>query len=316
MTRPATSARGRTATTSTDLTRSGAGGAGGVDAPASQHEHQRTLARAGEPAPVDPAPVVEALRDGELEILGRLVGSSNNAMVVRVWPSRTGNASSGVEPASAPSPRSLFGKPLEPDDLLAVWKPTIGERPLFDFPIGTLTRREVAAYLVSEALAWEIVPPTLLRDGPHGEGMVQQWIDIDPEADVIDMVNTGDPRLRRVAVFDAVANNTDRKAGHLLPVPGGHLFAVDHGVTFSVEPKLRTVLWAWADEPFDEDELAGLRRVRDALDGADAPLLAALRELISMREIEATGARIDELLATGRFPSPSPDWPAIPWPPY
>jgi uncharacterized repeat protein (TIGR03843 family) len=268
------------------------------------------------PAPLDLGAVVDTLRAGELEVLGRLVGSSNNAMVVRVWPSPTVDEALGAKPAGAPPPQSQFGKPLEPGDLLAVWKPTIGERPLFDFPIGTLTRREVAAYLVSEALGWGIVPPTLLRHGPHGEGMVQQWIDIDPEADVIDMVNSDDPRLRRVAVFDAVANNTDRKAGHLLPVPGGHLFAVDHGVTFSVVPKLRTVLWSWADEPFDEQELAGLRRVRDALDGSGAVLPLALRELISMREIEATGARIDELLATGRFPRPNPDWPAIPWPPY
>ncbi len=280
------------------------GGAGAGDAPAVK------------PAPLDPGAVVDTLRAGELEVLGRLVGSSNNAMVVRVWPSPTVDAALGIDLTGAPTRQSQFGRPLDPGDLLAVWKPTIGERPLFDFPIGTLTRREVAAYLISEALGWGIVPPTLLRHGPHGEGMVQQWIDIDPEADVIDMVNSDDPRLRRVAVFDAAANNTDRKAGHLLPVPGGHLFAVDHGVTFSVVPKLRTVLWSWADEPFDAEELAALRRVRHALDGAGAALPMALRELISMREIEATGARIDELLATGRFPRPNPDWPAIPWPPY
>jgi hypothetical protein len=242
-----------------------------------------------------------ALREGELEVIGRLVGSSNNAMVVRVW--------AGPDPG--------FGKPLEPDDLLAVWKPTAGERPLFDFPIGTLTRREVAAHLVSEALGWGIVPPTLLRDGPAGEGMLQEWIDVDPDADVIAMVNGDDIRLRRVAVFDAIVNNTDRKAGHLLPVPGGHLYAVDHGVTFSVVPKLRTVLWAWEGDPFDPEELAGLRRVREAL-GSGArrgPLAVELAELLAEREIEATRARIGGLLEGGRFPSPSADWPAIPWPP-
>ena len=236
-------------------------------------------------------------------------------MVVRVWPAPAEIPAKGAAHNRVLTPQSQFGKPLEPDDLLAVWKPTIGERPLFDFPIGTLTRREVAAHLLSEALGWGIVPPTLLREGPHGEGMVQQWIEIDPEADVIDMVNTDDPRLRRVAVLDAVINNTDRKAGHLLPVPGGHLYAVDHGVTFSVVPKLRTVLWAWADEPFDHDELAALRRVRLALD-ATGPLRSALRELIASAEIDATEARIDDLLETGRFPGPNPDWPAIPWPPY
>ena len=245
-------------------------------------------------------------------------------MVVRVWPAPPEDASPDAASTGAPRLHPGVGKPLEAGDLLAVWKPTIGERPLFDFPIGTLTRREVAAYLVSEALGWGIVPPTLLRDGPYGEGMLQRWIDIDPEADVVDMVNTDDPRLRRVAVFDAVANNTDRKAGHLLPVPGGHLFAVDHGVAFSIVPKLRTVLWAWADEPFDEEEVAGLRRVRDALRGPNAgqpgegagALAAALADLLSAGEIGATSARVDELLGTGRFPRPNPDWPAIPWPPY
>jgi uncharacterized repeat protein (TIGR03843 family) len=256
------------------------------------------------PAAPDPS-VIDALREGELEVLGGLVGSTNNAMVVRVWPH-------GTHP-------SAFGGPLEESDLLGVWKPTIGERPLFDFPIGTLTRREVAAYLVSEALGWAIVPPTLLREGPHGEGSLQLWIDVDPEADVIDIVNGADPRLRRIAVLDAVLNNTDRKAGHLLPVPGGHLHAVDHGVTFAIEPKLRTVLWAWAGEPFEPEELEALRRVRDALGEAEAdapgPLAAALGELLFVDEVDATRARVDELLGTGVFPGPSPDWPAIPWPP-
>src|SRR5689334_22578569 len=178
-------------------------------------------------------------------------------MVVRVWPR-------GTHP-------SMFGGPLQESDVLGVWKPTIGERPLFDFPIGTLTRREVASYLVSEALGWGIVPPTLLRDGPHGEGMLQRWIDMDEDADVIDLVNRADPRLRRVAVLDAVLNNTDRKAGHLLPVPGGHMHAVDHGVTFSIEPKLRTVLWHWAEEPFEAAEVAALKRVQAALGTASAP---------------------------------------------
>ncbi len=246
------------------------------------------------------------LRDGELEVIGGLLGSSNNAMVVRVWPSS--------EPPSA----DALGRPLEDGDLLAVWKPTLGERPLFDFPIGTLARREVAAYLVSEALGWGIVPPTLLRQGPNGEGMLQAWIDADPDADVIAMVNGDDPRLRRVATFDAAVNNTDRKAGHLLPIRGGHLYAVDHGVTFSTEPKLRTVLWSWEAEPFDGEELAGLARVREALgsDESPGPLDVALGDLLAADEIQATRARVADLLETGRFPSPNPDWPAVPWPPY
>jgi hypothetical protein len=233
--------------------------------------------------------ILAALQGGELEVIGRLVGSSNNAMVVRV---------DGRE------------------DLLAVWKPTRGEQPLFDFPIGTLTRREVASYLVSEAIGWGIVPPTLLREGPYGEGMVQQWIDVDPEVDIVAMIMADDPRLRRVAVLDAVLNNTDRKGGHLLPIPGGHLYAVDHGVTFSVVPKLRTLLWAWEGEPFDAEERAGLERVRAGLDDGDAGSLAAsLRDLLAAPEVEATRLRVDELLAAGIFPSPNPEWPAIPWPP-
>ena len=277
--RPATSARARTAITSTEVPR-----------------------RRGDDR-------VGLLRDGELEVIGRLIGSSNNAMVVRVWP-----AGSPVPALSADSPP----RPIAGGDLLAVWKPTAGERPLFDFPLGTLSRREVAAWLVSEAMGWRIVPPTVLREGPYGEGMLQQWIDVDPDADVVAMVNDDDPRLRRVAAFDAVVNNTDRKAGHLLPVLGGHLHAVDHGVTFSVEPKLRTVLWAWEGEPFEPEEVAALRRVSDGLGkgAVPGPLAVALSELLSLDEIEATRARTAALLDTGRFPGPNPDWPAIPWPPY
>jgi hypothetical protein len=238
---------------------------------------------------VAPDDILAALRGGELDVIGRLVGSSNNAMVVRV---------DGRE------------------DLLAVWKPTRGERPLFDFPIGTLTRREVAAYLVSEAIGWGIVPPTLLREGPYGEGMVQQWIDVDPDVDIVAMIMGDDPRLRRIAVFDAVVNNTDRKGGHLLLIPSGHLYAVDHGVTFSVVPKLRTLLWAWEGQPLDDEERAGLERVRAGLENrAGGSLATSLRELLATPEVEATRLRVDELLAAGVFPSPNPEWPAIPWPP-
>ena len=285
--RPATSARGRTATTSTE------------PAP-----------RTGE-APTAGEATTELLRTADLEPIGWLAGSSNYAMVVRAVPV---GALTGDDPSAAGA--STAGPSSA--GILAVWKPTAGERPLCDFPIGTLTRREVAAYLVSEALGWGIVPETLLRDGPAGEGMIQRWIEIDPTADVIAMVNEDDPRLRRVAVLDAVLNNTDRKAGHLLPVPGGHVHAVDHGVTFSIVPKLRTVLWAWEGEPFDGEEVAALARVAAALGSRrePGPLATALAELLAAREIEATRARVAGLLDAGVFPSPSPDWPAIPWPPY
>jgi uncharacterized repeat protein (TIGR03843 family) len=172
----------------------------------------------------------------------------------------------------------------------------------------------VAAFAVSNAIGWDIVPPTILRDGPFGEGMVQAFVESDESVDVWSMVIEDDPRLRRMAVFDATVNNTDRKGGHILPVDGGqHLYGVDHGVTFSVVPKLRTVLWAWRGEPMDTDELAGLERLRTALAG---PLADELHDLLSPVEVRATERRVEALLHSGRFPLPSPTWPAIPWPPF
>lgn len=195
----------------------------------------------------------------------------------------------------------------------AVYKATVAERPLFDFPAGTLARREVAAFLVSEAMDWRLVPPTAHRDGPYGEGMVQQWIHADPEADVVAMVLEPDQRLRRMAVFDAIVNNTDRKGGHLLPVPGGHVFGVDHGVTFSTVPKLRTVLWGWMGEPLLPDELEGVERVLAAL---ESDLGTELRSLLARPEVTATRRRAAALLKRGRFPRPGRNWPAVPWPAF
>ena len=242
---------------------------------------------------IDPARTLEVLRDGEIEIVGRLVGSSNHAMLCRV--------------------RLACPEPEPPTVIEAVYKPTAGERPLDDFPDGTLSHREVAAYLVSEAMGWSIVPPTIRRDGPFGDGALQLWIDLDPTVDVVAMVVEDDRRLRRIATFDAAVNNTDRKGGHLLPVPGGHVYGVDHGVTFSSVPKLRTVLWGWRGRPFAADERAGLARLADALRGDLARDLAGL---LTRGEIAATRRRVVSLLESGRFPQPRPDWPAIPWPPF
>lgn len=243
---------------------------------------------------LDTAATLEILRDGEIQLVGRLLGSTNHAMLGRV-----------TLPCPDPEPAQVVE---------AVYKPTAGERPLDDFPDATLSRREVAAFLVSEATGWGIVPPTVLRDGPFGEGAVQVWIDLDPAIDVVTMVVEDDARLRRIAAFDAAVNNTDRKGGHLLPVDGGgHVFGVDHGVTFSTAPKLRTVLWGWRGAPFNDDELAGLRRLADALRG---DLARDLAPLLSRAEIAATRRRVDALLDAGRFPYPRADWPAIPWPPF
>jgi uncharacterized repeat protein (TIGR03843 family) len=236
---------------------------------------------------------LEVLREGEIELVGRLLGSTNHAMLGRV--TRT-----------CPPPEA-------PVTVEAVYKPTAGERPLDDFPDATLSRREVAAFLVSEAIGWSIVPPTVLRDGPFGEGALQLWIEADPTVDVVGMVVGDDERLRRIAVFDAAVNNTDRKGGHLLPVEGGHIFGVDHGVTFSTVPKLRTVLWGWRGDAFTDDERAGLERLAIALRG---DLARELAPLLSRLEIAATRRRVDRLLESGRFPFPRGDWPAVPWPPF
>jgi hypothetical protein len=243
---------------------------------------------------LDRATTLDVLRAGEIEIVGRIVGSSNNAMLVTV-----------TRPCPDPEPALMLD---------AVYKPIMGERPLDDFPDGTLARREVAAWHVSEASEWGIVPPTVLRDGPFGEGMVQSFVEADPEVDVVALVLGEDPRLRRMAVLDAVMNNTDRKGGHILPVAGGQqIQGVDHGVCFSPVPKLRTVLWGWRGQPFEPDELDGLHRIRTALDGE---LGATLRALLSRGEVRATIRRVDGLLASGCFPFPSPTWPAVPWPPF
>jgi hypothetical protein len=236
---------------------------------------------------------LDILAEGEIQLIGRLIGSTNHAMLGRV-----------TRRCPPPEP---------PQVLEAVYKPTAGERPLDDFPDGTLSRREVAAFLVSEAAGWGIVPPTVLRDGPFGEGALQVWIDVDPTVDVVAMIVEDDPRLRPIAVLDAALNNTDRKGGHLLPVVGGHIFGVDHGVCFSTVPKLRTLLWGWRGQPFLPEELDGLARIAEGLRGELARLLSPL---LSRAEIAATRRRVDGLLDAGRFPLPRPDWPAIPWPPF
>jgi hypothetical protein len=241
----------------------------------------------------DDVTALETLHDVEVEIVGRILGSTNHAMFGRV---------------TRPCP-----PPEAPVVVHAIYKPIAGERPLDDFPDETLARREVAAFLASEAMGWSIVPPTVLRDGPFGDGALQLWIDVDETVDIVAMVLGDDPRLRRIAVFDAAVNNTDRKGGHLLPITGGHIYGVDHGVTFSTVPKLRTLLWGWRGQSLAPDELDGLARLADALRGVLARDLAGL---LSRGEIAAARRRVDALLETRRFPLPRPDWPAIPWPPF
>jgi hypothetical protein len=199
-----------------------------------------------------------------------------------------------------------------------VYKPVSGERPLWDYPDGTLAEREYATYLTSEATGWNLVPPTVLRDGPLGTGMVQLWVEEDESCDILELINSGESvHLQRMALLDAVVNNSDRKVSHLLaisdPAGGRHIFGVDHGVSFGVEGKLRTVLWQWAGVRFEPELVDVLGRLEAQL--AEG-LGAALSELLTTREIRAARRRVRQLIATGLFPLPPTDWPAIPYPPY
>ncbi|MBQ1098144.1 SCO1664 family protein [Streptomyces sp. b94] len=260
------------------------------------------------------AAAAELLARGELTVRGRIRDASNAALYCTV-------THEGREAA-------------------CIYKPVAGERPLWDFPDGSLAQREVAAYEVSEATGWGLVPPTVLRDGPYGEGMCQLWIEAVPETELLALVEDEEPgpgwkaialaevgegrtallvhaddeRLRRLAVLDAVLNNADRKGGHLLPADEERLFGIDHGVTFHAENKLRTLLWGWAGDPLTGEALTVLDALGEALkDGGT--LAIRLGALITPAELDATRARVDALLASGKHPEPSGEWPAIPWPP-
>jgi len=244
------------------------------------------LARDGGPG-ITEAEALALLTSGELTVEGRLVDASNATFYCAV---------TSADRTAA-----------------CVYKPIAGERPLWDFPDGTLAEREVAAFEVSVALGWPIVPPTVLRDGPAGPGMVQLWIDVDETVEITRFMRRYDvERLRQIAVFDAVINNADRKGGHLLPLADGQVYGVDHGVTFHTQDKLRTVLWQWAGERLPDGMCAQLRALRGDLDAA---LGERLGELLTRREVARTKSRLDRLLASGRHPEPAGDWPPVPWPP-
>jgi len=227
------------------------------------------------------------LSQGELQVTGRLVDASN---------------------------ATLYATATHQDQsITCIYKPIAGERPLWDFSDGCLAHREYAAYLVSSYLDFNLVPLTILRDGPYGFGMVQQWVDIDESIDLAKFFATDHPRLRSMALFDAIINNTDRKIGHLLPLDGETVFGCDHGVTFHVDDKLRTVLWQWADEPFTSGEIALLKKAQSSLSGELGQLL---KPLLTEQEIAQTIRRVANLLSSGTFPLPNPDWPAVPWPAF
>jgi uncharacterized repeat protein (TIGR03843 family) len=240
------------------------------------------------PQPEDNSAALELLTLGDLEVEGRLAVASNATLYCRV---------------------RHDGK-----DAACVYKPVAGERPLWDFAVGSLAGREVAAYAVSQAAGWNLVPPTVLRDGPFGPGMCQLWIDADTSVDLVALARSSDHRgLREMAVFDAVVNNADRKIGHLLPVTDGRLFGCDHGVCFSEEYKLRTVLWQWRGRTLPKRAIEALTRLRQAL--ADEELAAELSALLTPDEVSATIQRVELLLDHRVHPYPPEDWPAVPWPP-
>jgi uncharacterized repeat protein (TIGR03843 family) len=257
---------------------------------------------------------LELLGHGSLTIEGRLVDASNTTL------------------------RAIIE--LDGVEERCVYKPVRGERPLWDFPDGTLAGREVSAYLVGAATGWSPVPPTILRDGPLGPGACQLWIDVpdDDDAPLLGFVpaahvphgwrritsardedgrryvlgHADDERLARLAAFDVVINNADRKGGHILSTPAGAVYGVDHGVSFHVENKLRTILWGWVGDALPGEIVEVLKKLRADLDG---DLGTALHEHLMIAEVAEVGARLDRLLAAGIYPEPSDDWPAVPWPP-
>lgn len=240
-------------------------------------------------AGMSPEDVRRLLCDGELEILGLLPRASN---------------------------ATLLGRLTHPDgEGLVVYKPRRGEAPLWDFPSGTLCLREQAAWTLDQHLGWDLVPPTVLRSGPAGFGAVQLWLEEDLDFDVRRLPDTHPDDLRRMVVFDVVANNADRKAGHCLVDTSGRLWSVDHGICFHAEYKLRTVLWGWADEPLTDEERATLGCLEPDL-AHGGPLADELAGLLADDELAALRRRCRGLLRAGRMPSPAGHWPAIPWPAF
>ena len=199
---------------------------------------------------------------------------------------------------------------------LVVYKPTRGERPLWDFPKGTLAKRETAAYVLSRALTWDLVPPTVVRRGPHGRGSVQLFVDADQDAHFFTFREDPAywPALQALALFDVIANNADRKGGHCLSLGSGHIVAIDQGLCFSVESKLRTVIWDFVGEPIPVQLDSDLRRVHDELSRPGSPLVSQLQGLLSRLELEAMQVRVAGLLVCGRFPDPPTDRRPYPWP--
>jgi uncharacterized repeat protein (TIGR03843 family) len=224
---------------------------------------------------------VNLLETGELEIIGRLVDASNASLLCKLS-----------------------------NEKKVIYKPIAGERPLWDFPNGNLASREVAAYYLSEVGNFNVVPRTVLREGPFGRGAVQEWVEVSDVSDVIATAQSHDSQIRNLALFDIVINNADRKFGHILITSDQQVFGCDHGVSLHEENKLRTVIWQFAELELLPSEITQLENMLGVIDRK------YLAQLINESEIEAIFTRVGLLLESGRFASPNPDWPAVPWPPY
>jgi len=197
---------------------------------------------------------------------------------------------------------------------MAVYKPQRGERPLWDFPDGTLCYREVVAYLVSKALGWYLVPPTVLRNGPNGLGSPQLLIEHDPEINYFTLSDHYVVQLQQFAIFDYLVNNTDRKGGHLLLDAQGKLWGIDHGLTFHTIPKLRTVIWEFAGQPIGGNQLRAVQCLWEQLETGDSDLRCKIDTMLSSSEVNALRRRVRHLMEGKHFPNPGPG-PNHPWPP-
>ena len=241
------------------------------------------------PRPVSLQTILTLLQEGQLEIQGRFVSSSNYTFYALI--------SDGAQKT------------------FAVYKPTRGERPLWDFPEETLAFREVAAFLVSEALGWGIVPPTVYRaDGPYGAGSLQFFVQAEPDTNYFNFAEPEKPELRRVALFDLLINNADRKGGHIFKDVSGKIWAIDHGICFHAEPKLRTVIWDFAGEPIPDALLEDVAQFRTRLK-SEQDLKTAVNSLLSPLEVAALRRRADRLLTARQYPEPTPGERNFPWPP-
>lgn len=235
------------------------------------------------------AAVLEALQHGELTIKGRFLWGSNYTFLAEIE--------------------------YNLHSFQVVYKPTRGERPLWDFPSASLAHREVAAYLVSQALGWELVPETIYRHkAPIGPGSLQRFIEHDSEQHYFNLSDEERQKLRPVVLFDVLVNNADRKGGHVLQDNHGHIWLIDHGLCFHVEDKLRTVIWDFAGEPIPLQLVDALEALNTQLE-PDCALSTSLAEHLSRGELRALKRRLGWLIESGLFPNPHPDRRPYPWPP-